>query len=448
MSLGRTLLPIIGPLGIAVALAVVSSLGDDETATPKDRSPVYTEHAPAQPEALPARDRAPAPPPAARPAGPPVDRPRCLASMTVRELGRQLMTIRQVEHIAELYREEAPAEVTRAYLQGLADAAAALPPGVGRSRLLVIAAEGLVGIGHAEPARVALEASRELPPPRPSDFDFERTDWHGHAAQVAARLDDHALAQSLVGEDAEARAELARHYAEAGDPARARALLQQATAPAHEGLGWRLAQASALAGVGEREAALALADQVVRDATLVRLVIARTLARQGHRDEAAAVLRDAAAAMPAPASDDRWSGLGTMVSIADELHEAGQRDEALALLERTRTELRDQGDHLRAVEPWGALIDAEHRMGNTQQAWDDLTTLERISLASMNAAPMVRTLLLTRDGRLAEALAVIHDTAAITYPLAYAHVHARMRQPDATVERELDDGLRIFCPAG
>lgn len=56
---------------------------------------------------------------------------------------------------------------------------------------------------------------------------------------------------------------------------------------------------------------------------------------------------------------------------------------------------------------------------------------------------MTRVLLLTRVHRLAKALVVVH-TAAITYSLAYAHVHARMRDPDPALKRELDDGQRVF----
>lgn len=437
MSLARRLLPVAGPLGIAAALAVITSLGDDE---PTDvRAPVYSEHprGPAGPQAAPP---GPGPtPPAARPAGPPVDRPRCIASMTVQELGRQLMTMRQAEAIAELYRDDAPPEVARAYLQGLADTATALAPGVARSRLLVLAAEGLVRLGHAEPARVALEASRTLPPPQPSDFDFERSDWRAEAAQVAARLDDHALARTLVEDDPEARAELARHYAEAGDPTRARGFLAAAPEPAR--LGWRLAQASALAGVGELEAALALAD---RDGVLVQLSIARALVAQGHRDDAAAVLL--AAVDGIPETPEWWDRLSAAVAIARELDEAGRRDAALERLERTREELAGKGDHFRALEIWASLIDVEHRLGKTEQAWADVEAFGTLSLADINAAPMTRVLLLTREGRLAEALAVVHATAAITYPLAYAHVHARMRRPDAALERELEDGLRMFCP--
>src|SRR5690606_9702416 len=151
-------------------------------------------------------------------------------------------------------------------------------PGVARSRLLTIAADGLVRLGAPEPARVALEASRDVPPPQPNEFGFDRTDWLAQAASVAARLDDHALAQSLVQNEPEARAALARHYAEVGEASRARPLLEPPAAaaepPAH-GLGWRLEQASALAALGEVEQALALADRSSLDAELVRLEIAR-----------------------------------------------------------------------------------------------------------------------------------------------------------------------------
>lgn len=445
MALPRTLLPIAGPLGIAAVLAVITSLGDDESTKPEHRTPVYAAHAHdvARPEATP--PEAGPKLPAARPVGPPVDRPRCIASMTVQELGRQLMTMRAAEAIAELYRDEAPPEVARAYLQGLADTAATLAPGVARSRMLVLAADGLVRLGHAEPARAALEASRQLPPPQPSDFGFERSGWRAEAAQVAARLEDHPLAKTLVDDDPEARAALARHYAEAGDPVRARGFLGAATSDrAGQGLGWRLAKASALAGVGEREAALALAGGLDRNAALVQLSIARTLTAQGHRDDAAAVLLAAVDAIPQ--TQDWWDRLSAAVAIAGELDEAGRRDAALELLERTREELRGKGDHFRAIEIWGALIDTEHRLGKTEQAWADVEAFGKASLADINAAPMTRVLLLTREGRLAEALAVVHATAAITYPLAYAHVHARMHGPDAALERELDDGLRMFCP--
>jgi len=433
MSLGRTLLPIAGPLVIALALAVVTSLGDEQPAAPEERAPAYPEHAPrpAPPEA------APGPPPQARPAGPPVDRPRCLASMTVEELGRQLMTLRQVELVAELYREEAPPEVARAYLQGLADAATALAPGVARSRLLVLAADGLVQLGHAAPARAALEASRELPAPAANEFGFERSDWRGHAARVAARLDDHALAQTLVEQDAAARAELARHYAETGDDARAKALLDREP-PSPEGASWRRDTAAALAGIGELDAALAL-DR--GPDPLLRLVVARTLKARGRRDDAIEVLRVAEGLR----EDEWWDRLGTATAIARELGELDRRDEALALVDRVREELRARGDHFRALEPWATAIDVEHRLGRTAQAFEDLEAFAKLPLADMNAAPMVRTLMLTREGRLAEALAVISATAAITYPLAYAHVHARMRQPDPAVEAELDHGLRYFC---
>ena len=440
MSLARRLLPVAGPLGIAAALAVITSLGDDEAT--RLRAPVYSEHprGPAGPEAAPpGPEPAPA---AARPALPPVDRPRCIASMTVQELGRQLMTMRHAEAIAELYRDDAPPAVARAYLQGLADTATALSPGIARSRLLVLAAEGLVRLGHAEPARVALEASRVLPPPPPSDFGFERSDWRAQAARVAARLDDHALAKTLVEDDPEARAELARHYAEAGDSKRARGFL--AGTPEHAGLGWRLAQASALAGVGDLEAALALAGPVDRDGALVQLSMARTLVAQGHRDDAAAVLLAAVDGMPETL--EQWDRLSAAVAIAKALDEAGRRDAALERLERTREELEGKGDHFRALEAWASLIDVEHRLGKTEQAWADVEAFGKLSLADINAAPMTRVLLLTREGRLAEALTVVHATAAITYPLAYAHVHARMQEPDAALERELDDGLRMFCP--
>ena len=436
MSLARKLLPVAGPLGIAVVLAVASSLGDDEAARPEGRAPVYSEHppGPARPE--------PAPAPVAQPAEPPVDRPRCIASMTVRELGRQLMMMRQAKQIAELYREEAPPEVARAYLQGLADVSTTLAPGVARSRLLVIAAEGLVQLGHAEPARAALLASRELAPPSPGDLDFERSDWRGEAAQVAARLDDHALARTLVADDADAGAELARHYAEAGDLVRARELLG-AAAPDGSGLGWSLARASALAGVGEEEAALALADAAPRNAALVRLAVARTLVRQQHREDAATVLLAAVDGMPE--SLEWWDRLGVMVAIAVELDEAGRRDAALELLERTRGELRGKGDAFRALGIWPGLIDAEHQLGKTEQAWADVEAFGEMSLADMNAAPMTRVLLLVREDRLADALAVIHATAAITYPLAYAYIHVHMRGPDPGLEHELDGGLRMFC---
>lgn len=435
MSLARKLLPVAGPLGIAVVLAVITSVRDDESTAPEPRALVYSEH-PRAPE------RAGAAPPEASPT-PPVDRPRCLATMTVRELGRQLMTMRHAEAIAELYRDHAPPAVARAYLQGIADTAAALAPGVARSRLLVLAADGLVRLGDAEAARVALEASRELPPPQPSDFGFERSDWRGEAAQAAARLDDHALAETLVEGDPDARAELARYYAAAGDRERARGLLGAAT-PEGSGLGWRLAQAAALAGVGERDAALALADRVDRDAALVRLVIARILTAQGHRDDAAAVLLAAIEGMPPTL--EPWDRLSASVAIAGELDEAGRREAALELLERTREELQGKGDHFRALEIWGSLIDTEHRLGKAEQAWADVEAFGKASLADINAAPMTRVLLLTREGRLAEALTVIHATAAITYPLAYAHVHVRMREPDPALARELDDGLRMFCP--
>jgi tetratricopeptide (TPR) repeat protein len=454
MSLARKLLPVAGPLGIAVGLAVFTSLGDDESGAPEDRAPVYTEHAPG-----PARPE-PAPLLAARPAGPPVDRPRCLASMTVQELSRQLMTLRHAEAIARLYRDEAPPEVARAYLQGLADVSTALAPGVARSRLLVIAADGLVRLGHAQPARTALaasgavgdrhegppqRASRELPPPHPGDYGFDRSDWRGHAAQVAARLDDHALAEALVADDPEAAVELAQHYAEVGELGRARALLQ-AAAPEHPSLGWRLAHASALVGVGQREAALAEADGFERSTALVRLEVARTLIRGGHHEDAVAVLLAAADGMPATL--EPGERLGTMVAIARELDAAGRLRAALERLDHVRTELQALGDHFQALGVWAALIDAEHRLGRTEQAWEDVAAFGGMSLADMNAAPMTRVLLLTREGRLAEALTVTHATAAITYPLAYAHIHARMREPDPTLERELDEGLRTFCPGG
>lgn len=437
MSLARRLVPVAGPLVIAAVLAVITSLRNDESPTTEPRALVYSEH----PRGL-ARAEVAAPA-VTPPAAPPVDRPRCLARMTVQELGRQLMTMRGAEAIAELYRDQAPRELAIAYLQGLADTAAALAPGVARSRLLVIAAEGLLRLGDAEPARAALEASRELPPAQPGEFGFERSDFRGKAAQVAARLEDHALAETLVEGDAKAQAELARHHAEAGDLERARGLLG-ATDPDATDLGWRLARAGALAGVGDREAALALAGHDDRNAALVHLVVARTLTAQGHRDDAATVLLAAIEGMPPTL--DGWDRLSSTVAIAGELDEAGRRDAALELLERTREELRGHGDHFRALEIWASLIDTEHRLGKAEQAWADVEAFGKASLADVNAAPMTRVLLLTREGRLAEALAVIHDTAAITYPLAYAHVHARMSEPDAALERELDDGLRTFCP--
>lgn len=453
MTLGRKLLPIAGPVGIAAVLAVASTMGGDEPAS-EARAPVQREHAPGPARPEPAPPSEPAPP--ARPAGPPIDRPRCLASMTVQELGRQLMTMRQAQAIAELHREEAPPELARAYLQGLADSAATLRPGVARSRLLVAAADGLVRLGHAEPARAALAASRDLPPPLPSDFDFERSDWHAEAAQVAARLDDHALARTLVEGDAEARAELAQHYAEAGDSTRARELLGGA-APDLPSIGWRLAQAAALAGVGEQEAALSLADGVPRDAkigreatlahvaVLARIAVARTLTRQDRRDDAATVLLSTLDAMPEALE---WRHrLGAEVAIADLLDEAGRRDAALALLERTRAQLQAQGDHFQALGLWGGLIELEHRLGKTEQAWADVEAFGKLSsLAEVNAAPMTRVLMLVREGKLAKALEVIHATAAITYPLAYSHVLVALREPDPALERELDDGLRLFCP--
>lgn len=42
MSLARRLLPVAGPLGIAAALAVITSLGDGEPTAV--RAPVYSEH--------------------------------------------------------------------------------------------------------------------------------------------------------------------------------------------------------------------------------------------------------------------------------------------------------------------------------------------------------------------------------------------------------------------
>jgi len=436
MSLGRKLLPIAGPLVIAVVLAMASAFGIDETEKPEGRAPVYSEHppGPARPE--------PTPPAAAQPTEPPVDRPRCIASMTVGELARQLMTMRQAVAIAELYREEAPPEVALAYLEGLADVSTKLLPGVARSRLLVIAADGLVRLGRAQQARAALAASRELPPPLPGDFDFERSDWRGEAAQVAARLDDHAFAKRLVGDDPDAQAALAQHYAEAGDSARARELLG-AIAPNDSGLGGSFARASALAGVGEKKAALALADGAGRHAELVRLAIARTLIRQGHHEDAVAVLLAMVEGMPE--SLEWWDRLGAMVPIAVELDEAGRRDAALELLERTRKELQGKGDAFRALGIWAGLIDAEHRLGKTEQAWADVEAFGKMSLADMNAAPMTRVLLLVRENRLADALGVIHATAAITYPLAYAYIHTHMRGPDAALEHELDGGLRMFC---
>jgi hypothetical protein len=110
MTLGRKLLPIAGPLGIAAVLAVVSTMGDDEP-TSEARVLVQREHAPgpARPEVAPPSEVAPSPEPKppARPVGPPIDRQRCLASMTVQDLGR-LLTIREAHAIAELYREQAP----------------------------------------------------------------------------------------------------------------------------------------------------------------------------------------------------------------------------------------------------------------------------------------------------------------------------------------------------
>jgi hypothetical protein len=174
--------------------------------------------------------------------------------------------------------------------------------------------------------------------------------------------------------------------------------------------------------------------------------VARTLIRGGHHEDAVAVLLAAADGMPATL--EPGERLGTMVAIARELDAAGRLRAALERLDHVRTELQALGDHFQALGVWAALIDAEHRLGRTEQAWEDVAAFGGMSLADMNAAPMTRVLLLTREGRLAEALTVTHATAAITYPLAYAHIHARMREPDPTLERELDEGLRTFCPGG
>lgn len=433
MALSRKLLPIAGPLAIAAVLAVVS--GSDEDAKVDELPPAYTEH-----------PREPVPPPVAEPAPPPrpvvpVDRPRCMASMTVRELGRQLMMLGQVERIATLYREDAPPEVARAYLQSLADSATALSPGVARSRVLVIAAEGLVQLGHGPAARVALQASRELPPPLPTDYGFERTAWRGQAARVAARLDDHALAQTLLAEDHQAQATLARHYAEVSDEPRARALLE--AEPELAGLGWRLDEAGALAGLGELRAALALADAHPEDAALVRLQLARTLTRLKRPEQAVEVLRGALERLPSAARPG--ARLSTLVAVARGLDDAGDPVGAQRSFEQVRGELQALGDHFQALEPWAALIDAEHHAGRTVQAWSDIEGLEAVGLANMQAAPLTRVLLLAREGRLDEALEVIHATAGMSYPIAYAQIHVRMREPSPQLERELDRGLRMFC---
>ncbi|MCX4247850.1 hypothetical protein [Paraliomyxa miuraensis] len=443
----RRLIPVVAPLTLAAGLALIVAVTDDGDA-PEARPVAYPSHASDPPRARPV----PSPPEAPAAA---VDRSRCLAKMTVEELGRQLVQLRQAEALAELYREQAPPEVARGYLQGLADTSTALSPGVARSRLLAIAADGLVRLGHPEAARVTLVASRDLPPPEPSDFGFERSDFRGQAAGVAARLGDHALAQTLVEDDPEAQAALARCYAELGDVERARALLA-ATVDA-SGLGERVERAAALAAAGELEEALSLADRSTLDSVLLRLEIARTLLRQERAEQAAAVLRDAVAAMPEappdsdpkpePGPESRPSRrIGPMVAMARALHEAGQPQDATQLRERARTELRALGDHFEALGLWPALAEATHRAGERELAWQDLAALEAVSLSSMGAGAMTRVLLLTREGRLAEALTVIHDTAGMPYPLAYAHVHAALHEPDPEVERELDRGLRSFCP--
>ncbi len=434
MSRARTLLPIAGPLAIAAGLAVVTALGDDAPTERKPAQPVHSEHA-----------RASEPPaPAPSPPRSPIDRPRCIASLTLRDLTRQLLTTRTVATIVETYRDEASPAVARAFVQALADAATALPPSVARSRVLVIAAEGLARLGQAPAARAALEASRALPPVAANELGFERSDWRGEAARVAERLDDPALATTLVEGDHDARAALARHYAEIGEVERARALLEPE--PEHAGLGWRVDEATALAGTGELEAALALADRTEATAALVRLEIARTLAQRGLREPAVAVLSDALEHL---GSDPERPGqrIGTLVAIGRALAEAGDPSAAAQRFAQARAELTALGDHFQALEPWAALIDAEHRTGHTATAWADLEGLGRVGLADVQAAPMTRVLLLSREGRLDEALALIHATAGMPYALAYAVVHARMREPSPALAQALDDGLRTLCPA-
>jgi len=64
----------------------------------------------------------------------------------------------------------------------------------------------------------------------------------------------------------------------------------------------------------------------------------------------------------------------------------------------------------------------------------------------MSAAPLTRVMLLTREGKLPEALEVIRNSASLPFPWAYALVHARLRPPQPDAERWLDDGLRYHCP--
>jgi len=117
MPVRRLLLPVAAPLMFAGLLVIGSQLSGDESPLPT--RPAMIERAP---EA--SAERPPEPQPQPQP-GPPVDRARCIASMTVGDLGRQLATPRMVEQIAEHYREQAPPDVARAFLEGLVELAQA-----------------------------------------------------------------------------------------------------------------------------------------------------------------------------------------------------------------------------------------------------------------------------------------------------------------------------------
>ncbi len=449
MALRRLLLPVAAPLLVAGVLVVGTQLSDD--ASPLPSRPAMTQRVAV---ATPERPPEPEPKP---PAGPPVDRPRCIASMTLFDMGRQLVGARTLERMTQMYRDDAPAEVAVAHLDGLVDAATRQSPSLMRSQVLAVAADGLARLGRLESARAALATSRTIPPPRPNDFDFHRSRWRAIAATAAARLGDHASATALVADDMEAASVLAQAYAELGELDRARTLLETDGTKTSD-LGWRIARSSALAGVGDLPAAFALADHHPPDAAMIRLLIARTLHAQGNTRTVVEVLTAANEMIPAPPEaftepdkagkiSRRGTALAVRVAIARLLHEVGETEAAAALRTRALGELRAFGDYMQAIDPWVALIDAMHEAGDREGAWAALPSLEAVGLADVSAVAMTRVRLLTREDKPLEALEVIRGTAGVSNPRAYAWVHARLPRPlDPNVERHLDDALRYHCP--